>query len=391
MKYLVLRDLKNFITDPRALFLALAFPLILVYLVVSVYPPQGTGAGVEFSFGLASGEGEGGLSWEIISLWDQEGLPVRVLDFPEARRQLHQEEIQAFLYFPGDFTRRIYQGENPILEVYTDPEMVRGRMAALRLTRGLAYQLSYAVKGLELMERQQGLSRAEILDRLRSRGETQVIPGLAEPVVLDLQQVGPLVPLDRINWAMPAFFTMFVFLALGMSSVEMVRDRETQVLERLVVSGVGKRKILGARFASSLIKGLIQVLVLWGAGIFLFDLYPGPSLLTLFLLSAAFVGAAASFSLYVAARASRSSSAFSLVVLASLVMAPLGGCWWPIYLVPGWMRALGMLTPHYWGNQAFHKILLLGGDLASVNLEIAVLVVFSALLGRYAARKFKTT
>ena len=66
----------------------------------------------------------------------------------------------------------------------------------------------------------------------------------------------------------------------------------------------------------------------------------------------------------------------TLAVLASLVLAPVGGCWWPLFITPEWMQALAKVTPHGWANSAFNKLMLFGAEGGDVVLEMAALAAF---------------
>ncbi len=81
-------------------------------------------------------------------------------------------------------------------------------------------------------------------------------------------------------------------------------------------------------------------------------------------------------------------SAGSVAVLASLVLAPLGGCWWPLFITPRWMQFIAKVTPHAWANTAFNKLMLFGADFSSVVPEMLALVGFTFLFGAIAIWRF---
>ena len=62
--------------------------------------------------------------------------------------------------------------------------------------------------------------------------------------------------------------------------------------------------------------------------------------------------------------------ASSAGVLVSLVLAPLGGSWWPLFITPDWMQALGKLTPHGWANTAFNNLMLFHADFGDVVINM---------------------
>ncbi len=389
MFHYIWKDINFFLADPRALFLSLLFPLILILLVVYVYPPQGEGESRDFTFGLVSAEDSEGLSWEVISYWE-EGLnepPFLNLTYNEALIKLKSEEIQGFLFIPKDFSSRFYEGKETYLEVYTNPNNIPGRQAALRISQGLAAQISYLQNMTRAMQYQSNILVDEMLNQVRENFGVEGIPALVRPAEVVLQNVGPVIPVNRINWALPAFFTMFSFLAVVMNAVDFVKERESHILERLLIDGNQPGVLITAKFIGNFFKGMIQAIILWGTGIIFFNLYVGPSLWNLIWVSVSFIAAASAFSLLIACRAAGVSQAFTWGVFVSLVMAPLGGCWWPTYIMPPWMVFLGRFTPHYWANEAFYHLLYSAADLRTILPGVLTLLFFTAALFIYSLKK----
>jgi len=84
-------------------------------------------------------------------------------------------------------------------------------------------------------------------------------------------------------------------------------------------------------------------------------------------------------------------SAGSIAVLTSLVLAPLGGCWWPLFILPKWMQALAKITPHGWATTGFNKLMLFGADFSAVVPEMLVLIGFAIIFGIIAIWRFRTS
>jgi ABC-2 type transport system permease protein len=55
----------------------------------------------------------------------------------------------------------------------------------------------------------------------------------------------------------------------------------------------------------------------------------------------------------------------------------LGGCMWPLEIVPPAVRALGHLTPHAWAVDAWVVLLSRGGGLLDILRQLAVLLAFA--------------
>jgi ABC-2 type transport system permease protein len=82
-------------------------------------------------------------------------------------------------------------------------------------------------------------------------------------------------------------------------------------------------------------------------------------------------------------------AADGIATLAALVMAPLGGCWWPLFITPKWMQFIAKITPHAWANTGFNKLMVFGGDFGSVVTEMLALIGFAVTFGAIAIWRFR--
>ena len=57
----------------------------------------------------------------------------------------------------------------------------------------------------------------------------------------------------------------------------------------------------------------------------------------------------------------------------------LGGCWWPIEIVPETFKTIAMLTPSYWAMHGLQSVLYFGRSYETVLVECAVLLGFAIL------------
>lgn len=58
----------------------------------------------------------------------------------------------------------------------------------------------------------------------------------------------------------------------------------------------------------------------------------------------------------------------------------LGGCMWPLALVPGWLRAAGHAVPQAWAVDAWTTLLSRDGDLWAITRDLAVLTGYAVAL-----------
>jgi ABC-2 type transport system permease protein len=108
------------------------------------------------------------------------------------------------------------------------------------------------------------------------------------------------------------------------------------------------------------------------------------------LLSVLMVLMSSAFALMLATLAKTVRSASSLAVLTSLLLAPLGGCWWPAFLYPQWLQNISKIVPHAWATEGFNKLMLFGASFGDAAPSMIALAVFGIVFGAIAIWKFRT-
>jgi ABC-2 type transport system permease protein len=67
----------------------------------------------------------------------------------------------------------------------------------------------------------------------------------------------------------------------------------------------------------------------------------------------------------------------------------LGGCMWPLEIVPPVMRAIGHVVPHGWAVDSWIELLSRGGGLGDIAGRLAVLAAFALAFGTLAAFRLR--
>jgi len=392
---IALKDLKLFSRDRMALFFFILFPFMFVIMFNFILAGIG-GEDDRLVFRLVSleEETETALSYQIIaamvtpdesSLQPGEPLIIREDDYDELRRQVEEKEIGGFLVFPADFTEGIYSGRGAVIEVVADPEAVNYRAAL----HGLAEEISSWI-GAEYVVRSAiielaGEQAPAILESL----DSQVVTG-ESLIAYTSEKVGEVEAEQPSNYVIPGYLVMFVFFAAALSAEAIVRERQNHTLERLLASSVRRSTLIGGIFTGTAAKGLVQIIIFWTVGILVFNIDLGVAPAAVIILSFLMVIVSAAFGVMLATLVKTDRGAGSLATLSALIMAPLGGCWWPLFIAPQWMQLLAKATPHGWANEGFNKLMLFGADFADVAPEMLALVIFTIVFGGIAVWRFRT-
>jgi ABC-2 type transport system permease protein len=70
-------------------------------------------------------------------------------------------------------------------------------------------------------------------------------------------------------------------------------------------------------------------------------------------------------------------------------MGMLGGCMWPLEIVPPVMRTVGHAVPQAWAMDAWIALVFDGAGLGDVAGDLAVLAGFAVVLGLLARRQLR--
>lgn len=177
-----------------------------------------------------------------------------------------------------------------------------------------------------------------------------------------------------------------LFTVLG-GLVTLIRERKQWTIQRLAVLPITRAEILAGKILAYFIIGMIQYAVLLVVGLFVGVDY-GDSLFALLLLVSAFVLCSTALTFALATRVTSEDQANSLATLLGLILAPLGGAWWPLSIVPDFMNVLGHVSPVAWVMDGFNDLIFFGGGLAEILPEVGVLLVASAVLFAIGVRGF---
>ncbi|MDE0169982.1 MAG: ABC transporter permease [bacterium] len=364
---LAAKDTRVFLKDWFGLAFALLFPLVFV-LGFSL-ALRNVGPGDErLSITVVTQEEEG-ISRQIIEgLAEENVVDLTVMEYGTALRATEDGDIGGFVAFPEDFTSSLVAGRPTKLEVVArigDPETeaalsgFANAVAAASSNTRTAVQAILQLGGAEALPLDMG---AFGRDRALLRFETE--------------QIGPVEAYNAGNFTVPGYLTMFVFFAAALAAEAITRERENHTMERLTATGTRRGSVVAGKYLGSVYRGVMQLAVLWGVGLVAFRIDLGFSPAAVILISVLMVLTSAAFGVMLAALVRTQASANSAAVLASLVLAPIGGCWWPLFITPEWMQTLALITPHGWANSAFNKLMLFGAEGGDVVLELAALAAF---------------
>jgi ABC-type multidrug transport system permease subunit len=126
-----------------------------------------------------------------------------------------------------------------------------------------------------------------------------------------------------------------------------VPERRQGLLRRLAYT-ISRRAVVLGKWTGKMGIGIVQIAFGMLAGTLLFAMNWGPNLWMVVLLLLAYAALTATLGILLGSLARSEGQAVAIGVVATNVLAALGGCWWPIEITPQWMQQLQLFLPTGW-------------------------------------------
>ncbi len=182
-------------------------------------------------------------------------------------------------------------------------------------------------------------------------------------------------------------FTLFVLLTTG--AAQLISDREKQRLRRLASLPFSRNQIVVGKWAGRMALAVVQIGFALLVGTFLFDMDWGSSLGMVLAVLFAWGALCTSLALLLGSLGKTEGQVSGLGVLATMLLAALGGAWWPIEVAPEWMQTLSLFLPTGWTMDALHKLISFDAGAMSALPQLLILLASALVVGWYAGRKFR--
>ena len=378
------KDTRVFFKDKFAVGFAFLFPFLFV---------------IGFSFALGdigssdddlelaiSTQEDGGLSSQIIEGISGGTQSIVTVGYQTALSQVEDGDLAGFVAFPPDFTDSAMAGRPTTLVVVASTGSSPEIQAALH---GLASSIADDLEKTNVTLAALSELSPPAQDGTLSFDPESIARERSPAISFDVETIGEVESVGASNFTLPAYLTMFLFFVAAMSAESIARERQGQTLERLLSNGARRESIILGKFVGIAFRGLLQLAVLWTVGILAFGIDLGLSPAAVVLVSVLMALTSAAFGVMLASAVVNIKAATTAGVLVSLTLAPIGGCWWPLFITPEWMQSLARLTPHGWANVAFNKLMLFGADFGDVSQEMIALAAFGVVFLIVALWRFR--
>jgi ABC-2 type transport system permease protein len=195
----------------------------------------------------------------------------------------------------------------------------------------------------------------------------------------------------QVSHAVSGMTVMMLMFSLVGFARSLLEERAHGTLRRLLSAPIDPRALLLSKLLTSLIVGMALIVVLFTFAALAFHLDILSRWDTLLVVSIATALACTAFALAIAAWARSDKQADGVATLLILIMAPLGGCWIPLMLLPPVVRTIAHGTLPYWSLTAFQGTFWYGQHWTDAPMLqcIGVLLAIAVVLFWVANRLFR--
>jgi ABC-2 type transport system permease protein len=182
---------------------------------------------------------------------------------------------------------------------------------------------------------------------------------------------------------------LLMLMALLLTALAVVREREMGTLEQLLVSPLAARELMLGKTIPVALIALVDLLLVCAVAILWFQIPLRGSVAALLLGSVAFIVASLALGLLISTISRTQQEAFMAMYLLFLPAIILSGFMYPIHTMPEIFQALTWLNPLRYFLELVRGVFLKGQGIAELWTQIAVLAGMAVLVLQVATARFR--
>jgi ABC-type multidrug transport system permease subunit len=294
----------------------------------------------------------------------------------------NRAQAQRGVRLPADFTSRILNHQPAKVAFFELAGSGAGDAALieLRVVRALIAMNSHLIE----LATQRGEAA------LTNETAWRAVMARENPVRLDARFAGRKPVPSGFSFSLPGNLVMYLVMNLMVfGGAALAAERRGGVLRRFIVQPVRRGELVTGKLYGLMLLGAVQVVFFLLVGRFVFGVPLGANLPAVAVTLLVFTWVAASFGVLAGSALRNEDRVVGLCVLASLLMAALGGCWWPLEIAPDALKTVARCLPTGWALDALHRLISFGAGWGAVVKPLLVLAAFGAVATTLVVRWFR--
>ena len=326
------------------------------------------------------------LSTDLIAAIDKsESIRPDVMTLDKAESQFSQRNVSAVLVIPSGFDQLSLQERKAELELRQQPNntnSIVAQQAMLAVIGRVSSAVDIAAKSTAEAEKirpfdseadRQAYFDAALAEAQKLMDESPDRLSVTKANSPDQIEYDP-----RTNSSAGQLITWVFIPLIGLSEI-FAFERQKGTLRRVLTTPTRKGTYLLGTILGQVLIALVQMVLLIGFGMLVMKVNWGNDLLGLTVMLLAGALAAAALGTMLGTFVKSAAQANGLSVMIGMVMALLGGCWYPLELFPKVIQNAVKVLPTTWAMNGLLDLTLRGQGLVAILPEAGVLMGFAAV------------
>ncbi len=290
-------------------------------------------------------------------------LEIVELSLEVVEDSLRDGSVQAVIVFPADFSASFAATRQAVLDL---------RLEGSEPTRSMAITAQVMQAATRALA---GLAGAGLNGGAAAGGATP------PPVTVQASYMFGGEEYDTMDYVAPVYIAVLaMFFVFLLACVAFLRERSQGTMERLAATPATRAEIVLGYMSGLGIFALIQVAVILFFTVWVLNIHYRGSLALLFVIIALLAIVGVNMGILASAFARNEFQVLQFIPLVILPQVFLGGTFWSVGDMPGYLRPFAYGMPLYYANSAMRDVMLKGWGLAEIWPNLAVLVGISAVL-----------
>lgn len=186
--------------------------------------------------------------------------------------------------------------------------------------------------------------------------------------------------IDYMDYLLPGVLAMTMYMSAMMTMGNTIAgERERGELARLFMTPTSVSTVIAGKIASQIIQQLISAAILIAAAVVIFNVTINGSYLLLFLVILISLFCFVGFGMMFSATAKTQEDYMHMIMPVAMPMMFVSGVFFPVETMPLFLQKLSYILPLTYSNDAFRTIMLQGGGIGSIAVDLLILIIFGLI------------
>lgn len=280
-------------------------------------------------------------------------------------------KARAGLYIQKTFSKELTDNEQPHLQFYVDGTMPS--LATSMKNNSTAINDSAVTNEMYFLDE-----------------DAQNVVIAQDPFIIDTQVLFNENELETWFFLPSVIGVLIMQISLILTGISMVREKENNTLEQLLVAPISKSELIIAKLIPYSLIGLFEFYFILLLGYFIFDLpMPNSAYFPLVLLSILYTSSMMALGLFISVISQTQQQSMFIAIFIIIPSVLLSGMIFPIEAMPTFIQPVAYLFPLTYFNEIIRGILIKETLLADLSIEYIALILFTLLFSIASILKFK--